>query len=240
MKLLITFMPALPVISAILSLLISSRSERQAAIFSVLSAVIVFVLTIVSVGIVMAGVDIGTVGGQHGWGMLLSDPLSSIMGVLIAGISLVVHLYSIRYMVEEAGYARFFILLDLMAASLLIMVSAADLVTLVVSWHLISVLLYFLLGHDTRRQSTFRYAFWTFFTYRIGDVALISAAAVLFHAYGTLSLNEIFSHIQNDSVMATTYGIPVTSVAATFLAFAALARSAQFLLDSYCATSRSN
>ena len=84
------------------------------------------------------------------------------MGVLIAGISLIVHVYSVRYMAEEAGYARFFALLDLMTAALLVMVAAGDLVTLVVSWHVIGVLLYFLLAHDLRRQNAFRYAFWTF------------------------------------------------------------------------------
>ena len=233
MKLLITVIPALPIVTAILSLLVSGRSERRAAFLSVFTAVVVFVLTIIVVGLEMAGSGVGSVGDRHGWGTLLSDPLSSIMGVLIAGISLVVHLYSIRYMVEEAGYARFFILLDLMTAALLVMVAAADLVTLVVSWHLIGILLYFLLGHDTRRQSAFRYAFWTFFTYRIGDLALIAAAAVLFHAYGTLSLNDIFAHIQNDPQMPDYFGFPVTLVAAMFLALAALARSAQFLLHNW-------
>ena len=233
MKLLITVMPALPVISALFSLMVSGRSERHAASISVFTAAIVFVLTIISVGMEIAGFGADSVGGRHGWGMLLSDPLSSVMGVLIAGISLVVHLYSIRYMVEETGYARFFILLDLMTACLLVMVAAADLVTLVISWHLIGVLLYFLLGHDTRRHSTFRYAFWTFFTYRLGDLALIAAAAVLFHVYGTLSLNDIFAHLRNDLQIPSVFGMPVTVVAATFLAFAALARSAQFLLHNW-------
>ena len=56
-----------------------------------------------------------------------------------------VHVYAVRYMAEEPGYARFYILLDLMAAAILLMVAAGDLVTLLVAWHLIGVLLYFLL-----------------------------------------------------------------------------------------------
>ena len=51
--------------------------------------------------------------GSH-WGSLLFDPLSVLMAVVISGISYIVHVYSIRYMAEEPGYARFFILLDLM------------------------------------------------------------------------------------------------------------------------------
>jgi NADH-quinone oxidoreductase subunit L len=106
-------------------------------------------------------------------------------------------------------------------------------VTLLVAWHAIGVLLYFLLGHDTRRQSTFRYAFWTFITYRLGDLALVLAAAILFHAYGTWSLPEMFARIQTDPNVASFLGMPATEAAAIFLALAAFARSAQFLLHNW-------
>jgi NADH-quinone oxidoreductase subunit L len=113
------------------------------------------------------------------------------------------------------------------------MVAAGDLVTLLVTWHAIGVLLYFLLGHDTSRQSTFRYAFWTFFTYRIGDLALVAAAAILFYAYGTWSLTDIFARIQSNHDVTTFLGMPATQAAAIFLALAAFARSAQFLLHNW-------
>jgi NADH-quinone oxidoreductase subunit L len=233
MKQLIAIVPALPIISAIISLLLSSRFERRAVRLSIMSAGIVFALTIVMLGLALAGHQTERIGYTHSWGILLSDPLSAVMAVLIAGISLIVHLYSIRYMAEEPGYARFFALLDLMTAVLLVMVAAGDLVTLLVAWHLIGVLLYFLLGHDTKRQSTFRYAFWTFFTYRIGDLALIAAAAILFYAYGTWSLTDIFARIHSNQEVTTFFGMPATQAAAMFLALAAFARSAQFLLHNW-------
>jgi NADH:ubiquinone oxidoreductase subunit 5 (subunit L)/multisubunit Na+/H+ antiporter MnhA subunit len=71
------------------------------------------------------------------WGILLFDPLSTLMAFVVSGISLLVHVYSVRYMAEERGYSRFFVLLDLMTAALLLMVSAGDLITLLVAWHLI-------------------------------------------------------------------------------------------------------
>ena len=233
MKQLIAIVPAIPIISAIIALILAGRHERRVAQISVSAAIITFTLTIIVVGLELSGYGSHRIGNIHSWGILLSDPLSSIMGVLIAGISLIVHIYSIRYMAEEAGYARFFMLLDLMTATLLVMVSAGDLITLLVSWHMIGVLLYFLLGHDTSRQNTFRYAFWTFFTYRIGDIALVVAAAILFHAYGTWSLTDIFAQIQADQGASTIFEMPVTHVAAAFLALAAFARSAQFLLHNW-------
>lgn len=233
MKQLIAIVPALPVISALLILVLSGRLEKGVARLSVSASTITFALTVVLLGLELAGYRTGHIGDTHGWGVLLSDPLSAIMGVLIAGISLIVHIFSVRYMVEEPGYARFFALLDLMTAALLVMVAAGDLVTLVVSWHVIGVLLYFLLGHDLRRQNAFRYAFWTFFTYRLGDLALVAAAGILYHAYGTWSLSEIFHHIRTGSQVTTFLGMPAPQAAAWFIAFAAFARSAQLFLHNW-------
>ena len=233
MELLIAIVPTLPIISAILILLLSGRLQRRVVWLSVTAVSITFALSVVMLCLELAGLGAHHIGATQSWGSLLTDPLSTVMGVLIAGISLIVHVYSIRYMAEEPGYARFFVLLDLMTAALLIMVAAADLVTLLIAWHVIGVLLYFLLGHDTRRQSTFRYAFWTLITYRIGDLALLAAAAILFHAYGSWSLADIFARIQSEPHPTTFLGMPATEAAAVFLALAAFARSAQFLLHTW-------
>jgi len=233
MEQLIAIVPAIPIVSAILTQFAAARLGRRVAWLSMTATSITFALTIVILGMELAGLGVQRIGISHDWGLLISDPLSAIMGTLIAGISLIVHLYSIRYMAEEPGYARFFVLLDLMTATLLVMVAAGDLLTLVIAWHAIGILLYFLLGHDTRRQSTFRYAFWTFITYRVGDLALIAAAAVLFHAYGSWSLTEIFAHIQHDPAAPGILGMTATQAASAFLALAAFARSAQFLLHNW-------
>jgi NADH-quinone oxidoreductase subunit L len=233
MEKLIAIIPALPVISAVLTQLLSARFERRVALLSVTATGITFALTVMILGLQLAGFADHRIGTLFSWGVLLSDPLSAIMGVLIAGISLIVHLFSIRYMAEEPGYARFFMLLDLMTATLLVMVAAGDLVTLVVAWHVIGVLLYFLLGYDMRRQSPFRYAFWTFITYRIGDVALVVAVAILYHAYGTWSLQEMFARIHSNPDIPSFMGMTAVEAAAVFLAFAAFARSAQFLLHNW-------
>lgn len=233
MEQLIAIVPMLPIVSAVLIQGLSSRFDRRFVWLSMTAAGITFALTVVVLGLELAGLGGNSIDASHGWGVITSDPLSAIMGVLITGISLIVHLYSVRYMVEEPGYIRFFVLLDLMTAALLIMVAAGDLVTLVIAWHVIGVLLYFLLGHDTRRQSSFRYAFWTFMTYRIGDLALILAAAILFHAYGTWSLADIFARIQSEPHVASFLGFSATQAAAACLALAAFARSAQFLLHNW-------
>lgn len=233
MEQLIALVPALPLFSAVLVHLLADRLGRQVARLSVAFATTTLILIVVILLAELTGNGLGQFALADGVGILASDPLSALMGLLIAGISTIVHIYSVRYMAEEAGYARFFVLLDLMTAALLVMVAAGDLLTLLVAWHLIGVLLYFLLGHDTRSIGAYRYAFWTFLTYRIGDAALVLAAALLVYAYGTWSLEEIFQRIDQDAVTQTVFGFAVPEVVGWLLALAAFARSAQFLLHTW-------
>ncbi|MEJ2060494.1 MAG: proton-conducting transporter membrane subunit [Gammaproteobacteria bacterium] len=233
MEQLVVVMAALPLLSAMLIQLLSARLGRQAARLSVTVMGITFALAaVILFSAVMHGAS-GQVALAGSWGIFLFDPLSSLMAVVISGISLIVHIYSVRYMAEEPGYARFFVLLDIMTATLLAMVAAGDLITLLIAWHLIGVLLYFLLGQDTRSHSAHRYAFWTLITYRFGDLPLVLAAGFLYHAYGTWSLPEIFSHIAEGPAIHSILGLPLTGLVAALVAVAAFARSAQFLLHTW-------
>ena len=233
MESLILLAPALPLVSALATHLLSARWGRRVVRVSVAGAVLTFVLTALLLVLTMVGEGSHQIQLMAQWGILLADPLSGLMGLLISGISLIVHVYSCRYMAEEPGYVRFFVLLDLMTAALLVMVAAGDLVTLLVAWHLIGVLLYFLLGQDTHSPSAYRYAFWTFFTYRIGDLSLLLAAVVLVDAYGSWSLAQLFDRIAANPNAQGVLGLAATEVAGALLAFAAFARSAQFLLHTW-------
>jgi NADH-quinone oxidoreductase subunit L len=230
---LIALFPALPLIAAMLTHLLGDRLGQRVSRLSVLGAGLTFAVAVALLALLLAGNPAPQLALGQSWGILRVDPLGSLMGVVIAGISLIVHLYSVRYMAGEPGYPRFFVLLDLMTAALLVMVAAGDLVTLLVAWHLVGVLLYFLLGHDVRSPSAYRYAFWTFFTYRIGDLPLLLAAALLFETFGTWSLTDIFARIAADPDVRTLFGLPLVEVIGALVAFAAFARSAQFLLHTW-------
>lgn len=233
MQQMIALIPGIPLIGALFVHLLSDRLGRRVVRISIAGLTATFALSVVMLVAETAGTSPSPISLTTNFGVLLSDPLSALMGLLISGISLIVHLYSVRYMIEEPGYARFFVLLDLMTAALLVMVAAGDLVTLLVAWNMIGVLLYFLLGQNTRSAGAYRYAFWTFITYRIGDVALVLAAALLVHAYGSWSLPEIFQQLNDDAVGETVFGFSVPQLVGALLALAAFARSAQFLLHTW-------
>lgn len=230
---LILWLPALPLLSALLTHLLGDTLGRHVAKAGMAGSVITFLLAGWLLVLSLTGADTRLHAVGASWGSLLFDPLSALMALVIAGISLLVRLYSVRYMVEEAGYARFFMMLDLMTASLLVMVSAGDLITLIISWYLVGVCLYFLLGQDVRSHPAYRYGFWTFITYRLGDLPLILAAMLLFHHCDSWSLPVIFEKIAANPDVMTSAGLPVVEVAGALIALAAFARSAQFLMHTW-------
>lgn len=228
----LTALPVLPVLSALVAPLLpraaGHRVAQCSAGFMALTLLLALGLLVAALRLPPEPVDVLRAGPLG----LMLDHLAVVMAVLVSGVSLIVHLYAVRYMADEPGYARFFALLDLMTAAILLLVCASDLLTLVVAWFLVGVLLFFLLGHDTTRAASGRYAFWAFITYRIGDLPLLGAALLLAHAYGTTQLPELFARIAADPDV-TVGGWPAVSTAAMLVALAAFARSAQFPLHSW-------
>lgn len=233
MDTLATGVPFVPVVSAFLILSVLSRRRRAAARLGVYTILLTFGLSLISLGAYVANGSVRVEHFGHLWGSIWLDPLSLIMWSFVSGVSLLVHMYSVRYMVEEPNYSRFFALLNLMTATILWMVAAADLVTLLASWFLVGVFLYFLLGHDTDRPESGRYALWTHLTYRVGDLPLWMAAFLLYRTYHSLSLPVIFSRVAAAPTQNHFWGLPVPAWVGIFVALAAFARSAQIPLHSW-------
>lgn len=230
MEILLVILLVLPLASALIVRLMPVHAARTSGKISATFTALTSIVAIVLLSTQLAGYAPQS---EHGLSaFLLFDPLSTLMALVISAISLVVHVYSLRYMAEEPRYAHFFMLLDLMTGSLLLMVTAGNFILLLIAWHLIGILLYFLLGFETRSPSAQRYAFWTLLTYRLGDIPIVLAAALLYHVYGTLSLPHLFSQIQADPAL-TIHGLPVTMLAAGLIVLSAFARSAQFLLHTW-------
>ena len=55
------------------------------------------------------------------WGFTL-DPLSAVMILVVTGVGFLIHVYSIGYMKDDPGYARYFTYLNLFTGMMLILV----------------------------------------------------------------------------------------------------------------------
>ena len=232
MQQLILVVIALPFVSAVLTLILSVGLGRRSVVLNIASAWLTLLFAVITLWSALAGAESRefVFFSYSDWGIIRFDALSTLMSAVISAISLIVHIYSVRYMIEEPGYIRFFVLLSAMTGTLLLMVSAGDLISLLIAWHLIGILLYFLLGYDTRSRPAYRYAFWTWITYRFGDLPLILAAVLLNQAFDSWSLSVIFERLASEPETRTIFDLPLAEVVGSLIAIAAFARSAQFLL----------
>ena len=76
----------------------------------------------------------------------LFDPLSATMALVVSGIGLLIHVYSIGYMEKDRDYHRFFSLLNLFLAEMLVLVLADNYLLLFLGWEGVGLCSYLLIG----------------------------------------------------------------------------------------------
>ncbi|ADC88889.1 NADH/Ubiquinone/plastoquinone (complex I) [Thermocrinis albus DSM 14484] len=119
------------------------------------------------------------------------DGLGTLLASYILLVSTVIHKYSENYMKDEQGFKRYFLLLDLMTWNLLLLVLSNHLIILFASWHLMGVILYFLLTFNNRREQAVQSGRTALFTHRIADVPLLVAILLLYQQYGTFEISKL-------------------------------------------------
>jgi len=166
---------------------------------------------------------------------MLVDRLTAVMMVLITSVSTVIHVYSIRYLQGDPGYARFYALLSLMTFVILSLVSSPNLFMLFMYWQLLSWTLYLILAFNYSHPPAFQNAFKTFFVHRIGDVSFLCGVFLTYKYFGTLEFTELFQRASEQSIMISLLPgnmlqVSAVSVIALFIFVGAMAKSAQFPL----------
>ena len=79
------------------------------------------------------------------------DQLSVFMALVVTGVSMLIHLYSLAYMGSDAGYRRFFSYLNFFVFSMLLLVLAGNYVLLIVGWAFVGFASYALISFWYRR-----------------------------------------------------------------------------------------
>ncbi|MEE8386134.1 MAG: proton-conducting transporter membrane subunit, partial [Dehalococcoidia bacterium] len=78
------------------------------------------------------------------------DPISAVMILIVTGVGLLIHVYSIGYMDddqrEDRGFQRFFCYLNLFSFSMLMLVLGDNLLVLFVGWEGVGLCSYLLIG----------------------------------------------------------------------------------------------
>src|SRR5207253_6034682 len=101
---------------------------------------------------------------------LYVDALSTLMILVITGVGFLIHVYSIGYMREDAGFSRFFAYMNLFVFSMLLLVLSGNLVWLLICWAGVGLRPYLLIGFWFDRRSALLPARSPLVTHTIGDV----------------------------------------------------------------------
>lgn len=157
--------------------------------------------------------------------------LTIVMSIFVSLVGLVVHKFSIKYMYDEEGYIRFFILLDMMIGIILSLLFAGNIIVILAFWHLIGLNLYFILVHNYKREKTYKYGFYTYFTHLLADIPLFFAIYLIFEYYKTLDLHTFLNAINTVEVQNISlfwFDVSSLEVIGLLIMLAALIKSTQF------------
>ena len=156
------------------------------------------------------------------------DQLTLIMLLVVTGVGWLIHLYSIGYMADDAGYRRFFSYLNLFMFFMLVLVLAANYLVLFVGWEGVGLCSYLLIGFWFLKKTATDAGNKAFWVNRVGDFGFLLGLFLLFRQFGTLDFASIFRDSAAMPVETAGHGV-LTAITLLLLA-GATGKSAQLPL----------
>src|SRR5690349_19682057 len=181
-------------------------------------------------GVVSLGTFIEA-GRFHTEWALRYDTLSAVMVAMVTFVAMLIHVYSIGYMAHDSyPRYRFFAYLSLFTFSMLMLVTADNLLQLFFGWEGVGLCSYLLIGYWYDRPSANAAAIKAFIVNRIGDLGFAVGVALVFMKFGSIEFSTIFAAVaqhQADTytVLGGTY--PAFEVIGVLLFIGAMGKSAQ-------------
>ncbi|NBH11848.1 NADH-quinone oxidoreductase subunit L [Amycolatopsis sp. SID8362] len=156
------------------------------------------------------------------------DALSLTFVLLITGVGMLIHYYSIGYMADDEGRYRFFAYLNLFVASMLVLVLGNSFVTLYLGWEGVGLASYLLIGWYQGRPSAATAAKKAFLMNRVGDVGLALAIFIMFKYAGSTGYAQVFQAVGDGK-----FSPAAITAMAILLLLGACGKSGQFPLQAW-------
>ena len=164
----------------------------------------------------------------------LIDRLTVVMFVVVLFVSCLVHIYSIGYMHDDAGYQRFFSYMSLFTFFMLLLVSANNFMQLFVGWEGVGLVSYLLIGFWFSKPDAASGSLKAFIVNRVGDFGFLLGIAAIFDYVGSLNYADVFAALPK---LASTQislwphsSVSLITLAAILLFIGAMGKSAQIPL----------
>ncbi|GAB3350514.1 NADH-quinone oxidoreductase subunit L [Amycolatopsis echigonensis] len=226
---------ALPALGALVLLLSGKRAKAWGHLLGCATVTLAFVYAVilffstdshsVTDTKVYSWIPVGQLQVDFG---LRIDALSLTFVLLITGVGMLIHFYSIGYMADDEGRYRFFAYLNLFVASMLVLVLGNSFVTLYLGWEGVGLASYLLIGWYQNRPSAATAAKKAFLMNRVGDVGLALAIFLMFKYVGSTGYSQVFEGVAQGKIPPGA----ITAIAILLL-LGACGKSGQFPLQAW-------
>jgi NADH-quinone oxidoreductase subunit L len=176
------------------------------------------------------------------------DSLTAVMFLMVTFIATLIHIFSIGYMADELSpivvdhqvhtetghlarrgrFGRFFLFLSLFCFSMLNLVLADNLFQVFLSWELVGICSYLLIGFFFERRSAANAANKAFIVNRVGDAGFIIGLLIIWTYIGDFNFQRIFAQLPALVHNPSTHWLMVVAGLGIFLG--CVGKSAQFPL----------
>ena len=119
------------------------------------------------------------------------DQLSAVMLLVVTGVGSVIHLFSIGYMKDDPGYARYFAYLNLFIVFMLVLVLGSSFPVMFIGWEGVGLCSYLLIGFWFNDKANADAGLKAFIMNRIGDVGFLVAMFFIWRAFGSLDFISV-------------------------------------------------
>ncbi len=157
---------------------------------------------------------------------ILINGISALMLVITTLISLLVHIFSIRYMQKEKGLHRYYSLLSLFTASMSGLVIANNYLGVFMFFELVGLCSYLLINFNYRNPNAVNAARKAFIITIFGDVLFLTGILLIFSEFGTFDFSVVHNSLDN-------LNPDLITIIALLVFFGAIGKSAQFPLHTW-------
>ncbi len=158
------------------------------------------------------------------------------MLVVVTTVSALVHLYSIGYMHEDPGRARFFAYLSLFTFAMLMLVTADNFLQLFFGWEGVGLASYLLIGFWYHKPEANAAAMKAFVVNRVGDFGFAMGIFGVFFIFRNIGFDQVFAAAPDYAGKTFSflgYDVDILTTLCLLLFLGAMGKSAQFLLHTW-------
>ncbi|HWS33901.1 MAG TPA: NADH-quinone oxidoreductase subunit L [Actinoplanes sp.] len=219
-------LPVVPLIAGLLGLALPLGRLLAAALGAAgaAGALLLTVVLLTGPGPFETGVDLVTFGDLTVSFGIAANPAVVYLALAVTVVALCVQVYSVAYLHDDERYGPYAAQISLFTGAMLLVVTANDLIVMLIGWEVMGACSYLLIGHDRRLPEAPAAAVKAFLVTRIGDIGFLLGIAVLISEARTPYL---------PAVLATEYSTGTLTAALLLVLVGVAGKSAQFPLHTW-------